>query len=125
MSSVDKVINDFDDRKEAVVPKPLSEKKSLTKDVDKGAGEMEYTKEAVVTIHGKDLDKFEGQYKGYTGQFKLESEFKTNPKFIQNSIKCFEEDIEVQDTELYKQFIVPFDKQYTKTKKCEKWNKVD
>ena len=70
MSSVDKVSNVFDDRKEAVVTTPLSENKSLTKDVDK-----------------KDLDNFEVQSKAYTGWFKLDSEFKTNLQFIQNSIK--------------------------------------
>ena len=58
MSSVDKFSNVLDDRKEAVVTTPLLEKKSSTNDVDKGTGELEYMKEAVVTIFGKDLDNF-------------------------------------------------------------------
>ena len=56
-----------------MVTTPFSEKKPLTKYVDKGTGELEYTKEAVVTIHRKDLDKFEGQSKGSTGWFRLDS----------------------------------------------------
>ena len=65
----------------------------------------------MVTIRGKDLDNFEIQSKGSKGWFKLDSELKhIFLKFIQNSIKMFEEDIECQDTELYKTFIVPFDK---------------
>ena len=44
ISSVEKVSNVLYDRKEAVVTTPLSEKKSLTKDVDKGTGEFEYMK---------------------------------------------------------------------------------
>ena len=58
-----------------MVTKPLLEKKLLTKDVDKGTGELENTKEEVVIIRRKDLDKFEGQSKGYTGWFKLDSGF--------------------------------------------------
>ena len=109
MSSVEKVSNFLDDMKEAVVTTPLSEKKSLTKDIDKVTGELEYVKEAVVTICRKYLDKFEGYYKGSTGWFKLDSGLKK----IYNSsriIKLFENDIEDQDTELYKTFIVPFDR---------------
>ena len=60
--------------KNAMVTTPLLEKKSLTKDVDKGTGELEDMKQAVVTIRSKDLDKFEGQSKGSTGWFKLDSE---------------------------------------------------
>ena len=47
-----------------MVTTTLSEKNSLTKDVDKGTGELVYLKEAVVKIRKKDIDKFEGQYKG-------------------------------------------------------------
>ena len=47
----------------------------MTKDVDKVTGELEDIKEEVVTIRRKDLDKFEVQSKGYTGWFKLGSEF--------------------------------------------------
>ena len=75
MLSVEKVSNVLDDRKEAVVTTPFTEKKLLTKYVDKGAGELENMKEAVVTIRGKDLDKFEGQSKVSTGWFKLDSGF--------------------------------------------------
>ena len=57
----EKVSNFLDDRKEAVVTTPLSEKKSLTKDVDKGTDELEDMKEAVFPIRRKDLDKFWGQ----------------------------------------------------------------
>ena len=41
MSLVEKVSNVLGDSKEAVVTTPLSENKSLTKDVDKGTGELE------------------------------------------------------------------------------------
>ena len=40
MLSVDKVSNDLDDRKEAVVMTLLSEKESLKKYFDKGTGEL-------------------------------------------------------------------------------------
>ena len=76
MSSIEKVINVLDNRKEEVVTTPFPQKKSLTTDVDKGTGELEYMKESVVTIRRKDLDKFEGKYKGYTVWFKLDSELK-------------------------------------------------
>ena len=46
-----------------------------TKDVDKGTDEMEYMKKLVVTIRRKGLDKYEGQSKGSTGWFKLDSWF--------------------------------------------------
>ena len=75
MSLVEKVSNVLDDRKEAVFTTPLSEKKSLTKDVDKGTDESEDMKEAVVKIRRKDLDKFEGQSKGSTKWFSIDSEF--------------------------------------------------
>ena len=39
--SFDKVSNVLDYRKEAVVTMPLSDNKSLTKDVNKGTGELE------------------------------------------------------------------------------------
>ena len=63
MLSFDKVSSVLDDRKEAVVTTPLSEKKSLTNNIDKCTGELEDMKEAVVTIFRKDLDEFEGQSK--------------------------------------------------------------
>ena len=58
MSPVEKTSNVLDDRKEAVVTTPFSEKKSLTKYIDKGADELEDMKETLVTIRWKDLDKF-------------------------------------------------------------------
>ena len=76
MLSVDKVSNFLGNRKEEVVMTPLSEKKSLTKDINKCIGELEDMKEAVVTIRRKDLYNFEGRSKGYTGWFKLDSGFK-------------------------------------------------
>ena len=89
MLLVEKFSNVLDDRKEAVVTTQFLEKKSLIKDVDKGNGELEYMKEAVVTICRKDLDNFEGRSKGSTGWFKLDSEFFFNLQFIHNSIKNF------------------------------------
>ena len=59
MLSVEKVSNVLDDRKEAMVTTPLSEKKFLRRDVDKGTSELEDIKEAVVIICRKDLDNFE------------------------------------------------------------------
>ena len=82
MSSVEKASNVWDDRKEAEVTTPLSEKKSLTNNIDKCTGELEDMKEAVVTIRRKYLDKFEGKYKGSTRWFKLDSEFFFNLQFI-------------------------------------------
>ena len=71
------------DRKEEVVTTPFSEKKSLTKDVEKGTDKLEYMllmekksstkdfdkgndeltymKQAVNKIHRKSLDQFEGK----------------------------------------------------------------
>ena len=54
---------------------PLMEKKSSTKDFDKGTDELSDMKKAVVTIIRKGLDQFEGQYKGYKGWFKIYSGF--------------------------------------------------
>ena len=59
-----------------MVTTPSSGKKSLTKDAEKGIGELEDMKEAVVTICRKDLDNFEGRYKGSTGWFKLDIDLK-------------------------------------------------
>ena len=60
---------------------PLSEKRSLTKDVDKGNHESADIKKEVVTILRKVLYKFEGQSKGSTGRFKLDSGFFKNDIF--------------------------------------------
>ena len=53
----------------------LLENKSSKNDVDKGTDELEYMKKAVATIRRKGLCKFEGQSKGSTGLFKLDSGF--------------------------------------------------
>ena len=53
----------------------LMEKESSTKDVDKGTKKLAYIKYSVNTIRRKGLDKFEGQYKGSTGWFKMYSGF--------------------------------------------------
>ena len=97
MSSNEKVGNVFGDRKEEVITTPLSEKKSLTKDVekgtdklaymllmekkystkyvDKGTDKLAYMKQGVNTIHRKGLDQFEVQSIGSKGWFKLDIEF--------------------------------------------------
>ena len=68
---------------------PLMERKSSTKDVDKGTDELEYMKHVVFTIYSKGLYQFEGQSKGYNGWFKLGSGLKKTIflQFIQNYIK--------------------------------------
>ena len=85
MSSNEKVSNCLGDRKEEVVTTPFKEKKSstknvdkgtdeladmpltgkkyLTKDVDKGTDELADMKQAVIKICRKDLDQFECQSK--------------------------------------------------------------
>ena len=68
--------------------------------------------EAVVTIHGKDSDKFEGQSKGSAGCFNINHEFlKRNiPHLNQTSIKkLYEKDIEGLYMEPNKTFLVLFD----------------
>ena len=54
---------------------PLLEKKFSKKDIDKGTDELSDMKQAVVTICRKGLDKFDGQFKGSTVWFKLDSGF--------------------------------------------------
>ena len=69
-------------------------------------------KEAVVTIRRKDSDKFEGQSKGIIGWFNIDHgffrrQFSTlEPDFY---LKIQENDIEGQDMEPYRKFILPFD----------------
>ena len=97
MLSVDKFSNVLGNRKEEIVTTPflekksstknfdkgtdeladttLLEKKSSTKDIDTGTDELADMKEAVVTIRRKVLDKFEGHSKGSTGWFKLDGGF--------------------------------------------------
>ena len=53
----------------------LTEKKSSTKDVEKGTDELADMNQGVVTIHRKGLYQFEGQSKGSKGWFKLDSGF--------------------------------------------------
>ena len=94
MSSNDKVSNVLGYRKEEVVTTPFSEKKYLTKDIEKGADklagillmEKKYStkdvdkvtdefsdiKQAVNTIRRKGLDQFEGRSSGSKGWFKLD-----------------------------------------------------
>ena len=95
MSSNEKVINVLGDRKEEVIPTPWSEKKSSTKDVekgtdeladmpltdkkysknhfDKGTDELADMKQALVTICSKGLDQFDCQSIEYKGCFKFDS----------------------------------------------------
>ena len=97
MSSNEKVSNVLGDRKDEVVTTSLSEKKSLTedidkgtnkledmlsiqkksstKDVDKGTDELADMKQAVNTICRKGLDQFEGQSSECKVWFKLDIEF--------------------------------------------------
>ena len=96
---------------------PLLKNKYLTKDVDKGNDELVDMKQAVVTIHRKGLDKFEGQSKGYTGWFKVDSVvLKTTFSTIHSELykEMFEKNIEDTDTELYTMFIVQFDKELSR-----------
>ena len=55
-----------------MVTTSLSENKSSTKYVEKGIDELGDMIKAFFTICRKGLDKFEGQYKGPTGWFKLD-----------------------------------------------------
>ena len=68
-------------------------------------------KEVVVTIFRKDLDNFEGQYKGSSYWFNLDHEFlKRNFSTLEPDFYNFyEKDTEGQDTEPYKTFLVTFD----------------
>ena len=105
--------NDVDGGTDELEDTPLLEKKSSTKDVDKGTDELIDMKKSVVTIRRKGLDKFEGQSKGYTGWLKLDSAFlKTKISTINSELykEFYEKNIGNQGGELYKTFIVPFDK---------------
>ena len=53
--------NDVEEGTDELADMPLMEKKSSTKDFDKGTDELADTKQAVVTIRRKCLDRFEGQ----------------------------------------------------------------
>ena len=75
-------------------------------------------KEAVVTIRSSDLDNFQGQSKGSTGWFNLDHKFfkikfpTLEPDFYDF---YYEKNIEGQDMEPYKTFLVPFDSTKLKT----------
>ena len=76
-------------------------------------------KEAVVTTCRKDSDKFEGQSKGSTVWFNINSEFKKRKcSTLEPDLykKLYEKDIEGQYMELYKTFFVLLDKESTKKK---------
>ena len=66
---------DVDKGTDELADTPLLGKKYSTKDVDKGTDELADIKKSLVTIRRKGLDKFEGQYKGSKGWFKLDSGF--------------------------------------------------
>ena len=90
MLLVEKVSNFLDYRIEAVVTTPLSDKKSLTKYVDKVTDELEDMKETVVKIHRKYLDKFEVRSKVSIGWFKPDSNFfksTIHPEFYKHYLK--------------------------------------
>ena len=75
----------------------------MTKDVDKYADELADIKKIVVIIFRNGLDKFEGQSKGSTGWFKLDSGFFKTTFFTIHSEfykEIFENNIEDQDTEM-------------------------
>ena len=67
--------------------------------------------QTVVTIHRKDLDKFQGQSEGSTGWLNLDHELLKRkfsipePDFYKKIVN----NIEVQDIRTYKTFVVTFD----------------
>ena len=87
------------------------EKRYSIKDVDKGADELAFMKQKVKTIRRKGLNQFEGQYIGSKGWFKLDIYFLTYFSKIRSEFyrALFKNNIEVQDMEVYKIFIVSFD----------------
>ena len=78
-----------------------TEKITTNQEVGKDTEKLEDTNEAVVKIRKKDSDKFEGQYKGSTGWFNLNHEFKKikvsklEPEFYR---KLYEKDIDRHGT---------------------------
>ena len=68
-----------------------SEKVTSSEEVDKGTKKLDDMKEAVVTIHRKYLDNFEGKSKGSTGWFNIDHELKKKGFLHLNrtSIKTF------------------------------------
>ena len=100
----------------------LIEKTSSTFDVDKGTDEMVFMKQKVNTIRRKVLNQFEGQSTGFKGWFKPDIKFfLTFFSKIHSEIykALFKNNIEYQDMEVYKTFLVPFDEEFIK-KKIEK-----
>ena len=89
-----------------------SEKVTPSYDVEKVTNILNDMEEPLVTILSKDLDNFEGQYTGSTSWFNLDNEW-LKIKFSKLELylykKLFENDIEGQDIEAYKTFVVPFD----------------
>ena len=89
-----------------------TDKTTTNEEVDKGTEKLGDMKEAVVTIHRKDSDKFEGQSKGSTGLFNLDHEFffrnffTLEPDFYKT---LYEKYIEGLDTEPYRKFSLPSD----------------
>ena len=86
----------------------FSEKKPLTKDVEKGTDELAFNKQKLNKIHRKGLNQFEVQSTGTQGWFKLDIEFlkttfsKSHSEFYK---LLFKNNIEDQDTEVYKKFL--------------------
>ena len=66
---------DVDKGTDELADTPLLEKKYSTKNIDTGTDELADMKNAVVTICRKGLDKFQGQSKGSTGWFKIDGGF--------------------------------------------------
>ena len=58
------------------------EKVTADEEVDKEIKKLNNMKEAAVTIRGEDLDHFEGHYKGSSGWFNTDYEFKKNVFYI-------------------------------------------
>ena len=89
-----------------------SEKVTTSEEVDKGINIFDNMNDALVMVRRKYLDDFEGQYKGSTGWFNPDHEFfkrkfsTLEPDFY---YIFYQKDIECQDMEPYKTFVLPFD----------------
>ena len=89
-----------------------SEKVTPSEDVEKGTKHLYAMKYSVVTILRKYLDNFEEKSVGSTGWLNLDHEFFLRKLFtLEPDLykKTFENDIEGQDIETYKMFVLPFD----------------
>ena len=93
--------------------KVLTSEKVITgEEVDKGTKILDDMKEAVAKIRRKDLNKFEGKSNGSTCWYNIDHEFLKKSIFtLEPDFYNFfyEMDIEGQDMEPYKTFVVPFD----------------